>query len=121
MERPKTQTIEITVPGAGATVSLNNNTSNDHDFVRGLFIECVENITGSEFDRLEINNVEIFGEGFSPNAIKENDYKSYKDVVYNLVGIKANYSQIRGNFIDGGNAGAYPYTLKLHLLTTKEE
>ena len=118
--KKKIQIVKITVPASGNSVKIDTQTEITHSKVDGVFI-TISDYAGykkSTID-LRVDEEEIIPEDFEVALLMPTSANSIKDVVFD-VKEKAKGSNIRGTYVDGGEADAYPYDVRVYFTTEKE-
>lgn len=116
MRRPlKYQLLKLTITGAGNYL-LNAESDKVYRKITGIHYSSTDTnaIKDSVFAKLEIDNNEIFPDGFEVKLIQTGQELSPNDR-YHLLNERAEGSTIVLNFKDAGNAAAYPYNATIYL------
>jgi len=118
MSEIKYQLLKIKVLESGANIKFSADTDKKYKRLTGIFASLPD--TGNALFEttleLKVADVEIFPEEFEIKMLSCGQNVSPNDRFYTQLDEEAEGSRIEGRYIDGGNAAAYPYTVKLYLL-----
>jgi hypothetical protein len=115
MKKLKYQLVKIVVPASGNEIPVEINTEKGYQLVTGITVNATDKnaYLGSVFNKFEINNKEIFPEGFEVKMITTGIDVSPQDRFY-CVAEPADGTKVIIKYKDGGNAAAYPYTATIY-------
>lgn len=119
MRKFKYQRVDLTVAGANQTATVSvNQTTTGYEKCNGVQIVCpdADALTESYFKQFTIDNNEIVPENFEAGLINSsNNVDPEKRFFSDFDHANANGKDIKIQYIDGGNAAAYPYTATIYL------
>jgi len=109
MAKIKYQIIMFNVPQAGAVVNINANSDKLYKRITGLFASLPEDkaFAGTTL-QFQINDQEVFPEGFEVKFISCSEHVSPNERFYNT-NEEGDGSTLKGKYTDGGGATSYPY------------
>ncbi|MFY9310079.1 MAG: hypothetical protein WAQ28_13620 [Bacteroidia bacterium] len=116
MRRPiKYQLLKLTIPAAGS-FPINAEADKAYKQITGIHYSCtdINALKDSVFSKFEIDNNEIFPEGFEAKMILTGQEVPPDDRFYRI-NERAEGSTIIIVFKDAGNAGTYPYNAYIYL------
>jgi hypothetical protein len=125
METPKDikyQVIKVTVPSAGATVTVSTNSDKLYKRIQGVLITLPYQITFADTSicNLLINDKEIFPDTFEVKVIHSDSYIPVNERFYQL-DEPADGSTLKIKYIDGAMAGVtYPYVANVYFKLTEK-
>lgn len=116
MKTIKYQLLKLLIPTSGADVQAEINTEKGYALVTGISANATdeEASLGCVFNKFEINNKEIFPEGYESSRITTGINVSPNDRFYKVTE-PADGTKVTVKYKDGGNALAYPYILTIYL------
>jgi len=113
----KYQIIRVTVPSAGASVSVTTNTDKLYKNIVGILISIPHEVTFADSStiNLVINDKEIFPDTFEVKVLHCDPYIPVNERFY-LLDEPADGSTVKVRFKDGAMAGvSYPYVANVYL------
>lgn len=115
----KYQRIDLTVSGANATASVSvGQVATGFEKCNGVQLVCADPdaLTESYFKQFTIDNNEILAENMEAGLINSsNNVDPEKRFFSDFDHPNADGKELRIQYIDGGNAAAYPYTATIYL------
>jgi len=120
MNTPKStkyQVIKLTVPSAGATVSVTTNSDKLYKNIVGILVSMPYQVTFADSStfNLVINDKEIFPDTFEIKVLHCDSYIPVNERFY-LLDEPADGSTVKIRFTDGAMAGVvYPYVANVYL------
>ncbi len=116
MKKLKYQLVKIVVPAAGNEIPVEINTEKGYQSVTGISANATDKnaYLGSLFSKFEINNKEIFPDGFEVKMITTGIDVSPEERFYKITE-PADGTKVVIKYKDGGNAAVYPYKATIYL------
>ena len=118
-------TIKKTIAASGAAVDLATEMDKDYKRCAAISITASDlgGLKGSEFSQpFAVADVNVFPKGHDAEMFYVGkEVKTDDRFYYFRDNLEANGKKVTGEYKDGGNAAAYPYTLKIVLLLSNEE
>lgn len=113
--------ITITVPSSAATVPVLHKTKFGHTEILGIAVLTTDDdgMIGSTMGMVLDSADTIFEKDFEPRLIMAGPNCPVNDRYFNYCDRKIKESRIDINYVDAGNAAAYPYTVSVYLQTNK--
>jgi hypothetical protein len=117
MKKLKYQLVRIAITASGIEVPVEFNTEKGYAMVTGVTTNSSDRnaYLGCYFNRFEINNREIFPEGYEVKMITTGIDVPADDRFYSKIMEPADGTKVSIKYKDGGNANAYPYTATIYL------
>ena len=121
MKKLKYQLVKIVVPATGEEIPVEINTEKGYGLVTGLSVNTNDKnaYLGSVFNKFEINNRELFVEGFEIKMLTTGIDVSPMERFYEIKE-PADGTKVSIKYKDGGSAVSYPYTATLYLRLENE-
>lgn len=116
----KYQVIKIVVPAAGNTITVAATTDRNYKSVKGIQVQTasIADLALSTFDKFEIDSQEIYPKDFDALLIASGNEVNPNDRFDKDIDEPAENSNVNIVFVDGGQAPAYPITVKVLLKLT---
>jgi hypothetical protein len=113
--------ITITVSSSAATVPVTHTTKFGHKELLGIALLTTDDaaIIGSTMGLVLDGADAIFEKDFEPRLIMAGVNCPVNERYFNYCNRKLKESRIEINYVDAGNAAAYPYTVQVILMTNK--
>ena len=116
----KIQVISFDVAAANKTVNIDTETDIKHEAVKGVFAIVSDNDGKKQSTlKLSVDSEEILPKDFDISLITPTQALSFSEVAVSF-DEAAKGSKVKGEYTDKGNASAYPYNVKVYLMTTSK-